>query len=260
MVAPSTLVYAQKNTTPLPADGSAGSSNSSEAANSPSAGATPQSLPSPTGPSQIAPSTNRAESSLFYFLNMSGRPQTDFKALTSSQRAKFYLHGLLGPVMLLSAATSAGITQAMDIPESWGQDAEGYGQRFGNYFAKQAVQRSLRLAGEEMLHEDNRYFQSGEHGLVRRIAYALKSSVMARGTDGTQHLSISGIGSIAGASFISRLWQPPGNNSAGDGAVSFGIGMGVNAGVHILREFLPDATRRIFRRDQQTSRPVTTPP
>jgi hypothetical protein len=60
----------------------------------------------------------------------------------------------------------------------------------------------------------------------RGIVYALKSSVMARGNDGIRHVSISGIGSIAGASFISRVWQPTPDNSAGDGAVSFGIGMG----------------------------------
>ena len=69
--------------------------------------------------------------------------------------------GLFGPFIFCSAATSAGITQALDVPESWSQGAEGYGHRFGNYLAKQAVQRRLRLAGEEMLHEDNRYFQSG---------------------------------------------------------------------------------------------------
>jgi hypothetical protein len=78
---------------------------------------------------------------------------------------------------------------------------------------------------------------------------------MARGNDGRQHISISQIGSIAGASFTSRLWQPSTNSSAGDGAVSFGIGMGVNVGVTILREFLPDVTRHYLRHDQTTGTP-----
>ena len=200
--------------------------------------------------SPVSPSTNPAESSLFYFLNMSGRNQAAFKPLTSAQRVSFYAKGLFGPFMFLSAATSAGVTQAMDVPSAWGQGAEGYGHRFGNYFAKQAVQRSLRLGGEQLLHEDNRYFESGKQGVKRRILYALKSSVMARSNDGTQHISISEIGSIAGASFISRSWQPSTNNSPGDGAVSFGIGMGVNAGTNILREFLPDLTHRLFKTNQ----------
>ena len=94
----------------------------------------------------------------------------------------------------------------------------------------------------------------------RRILYAPKSSVMARGNDGNQHVSISQVGSIAGASFISRLWQPSTNNSAGDGAVSFGIGMGVNAGLSVLREFLPDLTRHVFLRNPQNTRRAPTSP
>jgi hypothetical protein len=42
----------------------------------------------------------------------------------------------------------------------------------------------------------------------RRIVYAFKSSVMARGNDGIQHVSVAGIDNIAGASFISRAWPP----------------------------------------------------
>ena len=241
LIAPLSQLRAQQSTFPPP-DPPTATSSASRSVGSP-AGAAP--LLSP-----VSPSRNAAESSLFYFLNMSGRNQADFKPLTSRQRVKFYAKGLFGPFMLLSAATSAGVTQAMDVPSAWGQGAEGYGHRFGNYFAKQAVQRTLRLGGEQLLHEDNRYFESGEHGVKRRIIYALKSSIMARSSDGTQHISISEVSSIAGASFISRLWQPSTNNSAGDGAASFGIGMGVNAGTNILREFLPDLTHRLFRSDQ----------
>src|SRR5215467_12955900 len=52
--------------------------------------------------SPVSPSSNAAESSLFYFLNMSGRKQADFKPLTSRQRVNFYAKGLFGPFMFLS--------------------------------------------------------------------------------------------------------------------------------------------------------------
>ncbi len=196
----------------------------------------------------FAPSTSRTESSLFYFLNMSGRKRADFRPLAPGEKAKFYAKGLFSPVMLVTAAASAGIAQAENVPRAWGQGGEGYGDRFANYFAKQAIQRTLRLGGEDLLHEDNRYFASGEHGFGHRIGYALKSSVMARSDDGRQHISISEVGSLAGSAFISRLWQPSTNSSAGDGAVSFGIGMAGNAGLNVLREFLPDMTRHVFHR------------
>jgi hypothetical protein len=107
------------------------------------------------------------------------------------------------------------------------------------------------MSGEDLLHEDNLYYGSGEHGVWKRVRYAVKSSVLARGRDGTQHFSISQIGSTAGASFISRIWQPPSGNSASDGAKNFGIALSTNAGVDVVREFLPDITRPIFHRSKQ---------
>lgn len=207
----------------------------------------------PSSPSPAASSGNgqsKVESSLFYYLYMTGKTQADFKPLTARQKVNFWAKSLFSPFQFVAAATSAGITQWEDVPKAWGEGAEGYGHRFGNYFAKQTTQRTLRLGLESLLHEDNRYFTSGEQGFRRRIVYALERSILARKDDGTSRISLSQIGSTAGASFISRLWQPSTNNSAGDGAVSFGIGMATNAGLNVVREFLPDITKHLFHGNQ----------
>jgi hypothetical protein len=249
------VTYAQTDATPT-----AESDPDTLAKNVPPGNPPPSSSLSPTQPPKSAPSTSSVGSSLFYFLNMSGKSQSDFAPLTARQKFHFYAKGLFGPFMFATAAASAGLAQVQDVPSGWGQGAEGYGQRFGNYYGKQAVQRTLRLAGEVALREDNRYFTSGEHGLGRRIVYALESSVMARKNDGTRHISISEVGSIAGASFISRLWQPSTNNSAGDGAVSFGVGMGLNAGINVVREFLPDVAHHFFGSNRQQTPTVKSVP
>src|SRR6266566_83115 len=102
------------------------------------------------------------------------------------------------------------------------------------------VTRTLRWGGEAALHEDNRYFQSGKHGVWTRTKYALVSSVVARHDNGKQYFSFSRLGSSAGAAFLSRTWQPGSDNSEADGARSFGISMGTNAGMNVFREFMPD--------------------
>jgi hypothetical protein len=81
------------------------------------------------------------------------------------------------------------------------------------------------------------------------VRYAVKSSVLARGADGTQHFSVSQVGSTAAAAFISRLWQTPSTDSAEDGAKSFGISLATNAGINVVREFLPDVTRHVFHKN-----------
>jgi hypothetical protein len=107
------------------------------------------------------------------------------------------------------------------------------------------------MTGEDLLHEDNLYYGSGEHGVWKRMKYAIASSVLARSNDGTQHFSVSQVGSTAAASFISRIWQPRSNDSAGDGAVNFGLNMASNAGVNVVREFLPGVTHHIFHHERQ---------
>jgi hypothetical protein len=197
-------------------------------------------------PQETAPS--KIESSIFVSLFMAGKTQDQFKPFTSKERLKIYSEDLASPFHFFLAGVSAGITQAQNTPSAWGQGAEGYGRRFANYYASATVSNVLQMFGEDLLHEDNFYYGSGEHGIWRRMKYAVKSSVLARGRDGSQHFSISQVGSTAGAAFISRLWQPRTNDSAGDGAVSFGISMATNAGVNVIREFLPDVTRHVFHR------------
>ncbi len=204
--------------------------------------------PASSSSPSIEESPSRVESSLFASLFMAGKTQDQFKPLTAKERVKVYADDLFSPFHFFMAGAAAGITQAQNVPPGWGQGAEGYGRRFANYYASATVSNMLQMAGEDLLHEDNLYYGSGEHGIWRRVKYAVKSSVLARSEDGSRHFSISQVGSTAGAAFISRLWQPRDERSAGDGAVSFGISMATNAGVNVIREFLPDITGHLFHR------------
>ena len=223
-----------------------------------SASSTDPSAPSVKAVEPVQPSSNgkptRVESSIFSSLFMTGKTQDQFEPLTAKKRVGVYARDLLSPFHFALAGISAGITQAQNSPKEWGQGAAGYGTRFGNFYLETLVANMLQMGGEDILHEDNIYYGSGESGLGSRAAYAIKSSVLARGRDGTQHFSISQISSTAAASFISRLWQPASHASARDGAVNFGISLATNAGVNVVREFLPGFTRHIFRRGSAKQR------
>ena len=226
-------------------DDSAGGSSSSSAS---TATADPAQSGFDTNSPAPVDDSSKVEHSLFASLFMAGKTQDQFTPLTPKKRLKVYSEDLFSPFHFFMAGASAGVAQAKNIPSEWGQGAEGYGRRYANYYATATVSNMLQMAGDDLLHEDNLYYGSGEHGVWRRVKYAVKSSVLARGADGTQHFSISQVGSTAGAAFISRLWQPRDERSFADGAQSFGIALATNAGVNIVREFLPDVTRRIFHR------------
>ncbi len=170
----------------------------------------------------------------------STKKATDFQPLTQKERNQLYGKSLINPVWYLKGAFSAGQNQWRDKPPEWGQGASGYGRRYADIMGQYAIQKTTTFGLESLLHEDNRYFGSGKKGFWPRTGYALKSSILARHDDGKRYPSVSLLAGYASGAFLSRPWQPPSSNTAGDGAVSFGISMGWNIGFSMVKEFLPD--------------------
>ncbi|WP_263365400.1 hypothetical protein [Edaphobacter bradus] len=191
---------------------------------------------------------------LFNYLNMAGTTKaSDFKPMTQHERNRLYLKTMVNPLGYAKAGLSAGLDQWEDKPEEWEQGASGYGRRFGNIIGQYSIQRTVTFGLSSALHEDNRYFNSGKSGVWPRTGYALSSGILARRDDGTRHISISQLGGVAAGAFLARLWQPPSTDSAGDGAVSFGISMASNIGFSAAKEFLPDIGRAIAKKRQKPS-------
>jgi hypothetical protein len=192
-----------------------------------------------------APSVKTEErelgTSVFSLLNMAGtKTAAEFTPLNQRDRNHLFLSSLVNPLSFVRVGFSAGLDQKNDKPRDWEQGGAGYGMRYGNIFGQYTIQRTTSFALSSALDEDNRYFNSGKHGIWRRTWYAVTSSVLARHRDGHRTISISQVGGVAAGAFVARAWLPPDQNSAGDGAVSFGISMAANVGTNVFKEFLPD--------------------
>ena len=181
-------------------------------------------------------------------LSSAGPTAAEFLPMTRSERLSRYLSGLADGESIVRAVVSSGLRQAENSPREWQGGAEGYGYRLGDEFATHVIRRTLQYGASAFLHEDNRYFASGQTGFVRRAKYAVASTFLARRDNGDRRISFSRLGGAAGASFISRIWQPRSTTSAGDGAVSFGFAMGSDVGFNLFREFWPDLKRHLGKR------------
>ncbi|MFN7999049.1 MAG: hypothetical protein U0Q18_35840 [Bryobacteraceae bacterium] len=170
----------------------------------------------------------------------------DFVPLTLSERLAEGLQSVTGPKAVIMSVFRAAINQGMDSPPEWGQGSKGFAYRLGTAYGGRFIGQSLEHSTALLLHEDNRYFISGETGFKRRLKYAILSAFLARHDDGSRHLSISAIGAAAGSSFIARAWQPPSTASAGDAAVAFGVGMAYRVGLNAAREFIPARLARFL--------------
>jgi hypothetical protein len=163
----------------------------------------------------------------------------EFVAMTASERWKAYFLGAFGPAAIARAALSGGLTQWTGNPKEWGGGAEAFGERFGNSLAEHIIRKTLESGAAAALHEDNRYVRSTESGFFRRSKHAVVSAFVARNEAGQEHFAYSRVGGALGASFISRIWQPPSTNSSGDAAANFGLTMVANMGWNVVKEFRP---------------------
>jgi hypothetical protein len=208
---------------------------------------------------QHSAAVNKGIDLIVNYLNMAGaKKAADFQPLTQAERDHLYFKSVVNPIGFFKAGFSAGLNQLNNKPEEWGQGAAAYGKRYADIEGQYLIQRTATFGLSSALHEDNRYFNSGKHGFWPRAAYAIESGMLARHDDGSRHISVSQIGGVAAGAFLSRLWQPSSQNSAGDGAVSFGITMASNAGFGLVKEFLPDLGRKLANRHKQPQR--TAPP
>ena len=207
-------------------------------------------------------SSNSSKSNLrdkvFDYLGMAGsQTAADFRPLSQRERNSIYAKSLINPIWYLKGASSGAVDLKNDKPEEWEQGASGYGKRVGNIMGQYAVQRTVTFGLSSLLREDTRYFGSGKKGFWRRTGYALASSVLARHDNGKQYFSFSQVAGFAAGAFVSRAWQPPSTQSAGDAAVSFGVSMGWNVAVTEVKEFLPDMLRPLLNRRKHRAPPIT---
>ena len=171
--------------------------------------------------------------------------QPVYTPLTETDRLHMFEHGVFGPMALATGAFSAAFGQWRDRPQEWQLGAEGYGMRFGSGYAQRIVRETLTLGSTSLFHQDTRYFRSTDTGNMARLKHAIVSTITARRDDGSTTFGYCRIGSMLGASFISRTWQPPSTGSVNSAMENFGTAMGVAVGFNVAREFLPKKFRFI---------------
>jgi hypothetical protein len=198
---------------------------------------------------------SRGADYLLNYLNMAGATKaSQFRPMDQEERTHLYLKTMINPLGFIKAGFSAGLDQWADKPSEWEQGASGYGKRYANILGQYSIQRTVTFGVSSLLHEDNRYFNSGKQGVWPRVGYALSSGLLARHDDGSRRFSFSQAGGVAAGAFLSRLWLPKSQNSAGDATVSFGITLGSNIGFGVLKEFLPDIARGLTGKKRKASK------
>jgi hypothetical protein len=164
-------------------------------------------------------------------------------------REKFhdYVMSTVGAASLLGEAFNAAVSFGLDSPAEWELDLGGYGKRFGNNMAYNAIRATVTYPSSLLLREDNRYFASGRKGVAGRVLFAATSPFRARRAGGRYSFSFSTAAGIVTANVAANAWAPPGWRGPGRVARNVGLSYAGISGLNIFREFVPDLIGR-FRR------------
>jgi hypothetical protein len=160
--------------------------------------------------------------------------------LNSKQKFQLAWKSTVDPVSFGITGAVAGIQQAQNDFNGYGQGFWGYARRYGasygTFIASTYVGSAILPS---ILKQDPRYFYKGTGTKRSRVLYALANAVICKGDNGHWEPNYSGIiGSLA-AGGISNLYYPAQNRDGLELTFENAlIGIGESAAVNILQEFV----------------------
>lgn len=166
--------------------------------------------------------------------------------LNLHEKFQLYMRQTYSASSMLIPAGFAAIDQIVDSPKEWGQDGQGYLNRLGTQRGQFQIGNLCAFGVGATLHEDPRFFPSGEHGMWRRTKYVMAHTLVARTDNGREQPAFGNYAGALGAAFFPSTWLPRSENSTTDSLKRTAMMLGMEVGVNMGVEFGPD-DRRFFR-------------
>lgn len=163
----------------------------------------------------------------------------DAAPLDAKQKFELAWRSSIDPIHFAIIGGAAGLEQAVGTPSGWGQDAAGYGQRYGALYADDLTSTFLGdFLFPSLFHQDPRYFYKGTGSARSRLFYAIANAVICKGDNKKWQFNYSYIIGDFAASGISNAYYPPKDRGVGLTFENAGIGIGATAVADILQEFV----------------------
>jgi len=179
-------------------------------------------------------------------------------ALTPGEKFDLMSRSYITIFPYLAAGLQAGVSQAFNNFEGYGQGASGYGKRFGAALADGADSAFFsNFFYPVLFKQDPRYFRLGEGTKKKRTVYAIEHEfITKKDSDRSPVFSYSNVLGALTAGGISNAYYPPEERGFGltmsRTAVSFGWGMAGN----LLLEFWPDISKGLLHKHKSDTVPI----
>jgi hypothetical protein len=163
----------------------------------------------------------------------------DAAPLSPKQKFELAWKSSVDPITFGITGVIAGVEQAQDDFNGYGQGAQGYAKRFGAAYGDAVISTYLGAALlPSLLKQDPRYFYKGTGSKKSRVLYALANSVICKGDNGHWQPNYSSIAGGLAAGGISNLYYPAEHNETAQTFENALIGIGSTAAFNLLQEFV----------------------
>ena len=160
---------------------------------------------------------------------------------------KFFLfvRGSFDPVTFLVAGFRAGISQAEDHDQPFGQGMAGYSKRFAANYTDQASYRFFKdFVYPSIFREDPRYYRMAHGSGEKRFLHAMEHVVVAHHDNGHRMFNFSEWLGNASAMSLGNLYHPGNQRGFVPSARGLGFSFLSDMGFDVLREFWPEIARK----------------
>lgn len=166
--------------------------------------------------------------------------EPDAAALPAKLKFKLAWKTTTDPFTFVAVGAVAGLNQAGDRWNGFGQGAPGYAKRLGATYGDVTIGTFMGGAVlPALLKQDPRYFYRGRGSKKSRLLYALSASVICKGDNGHWQPNYSNVGGNLAAGAISNLYYPARDRDGARLVISNAlIRIGETAAANVLQEFL----------------------
>lgn len=169
--------------------------------------------------------------------------------LTSAQKFKLVAKGAFDWGQFVWYGLLSGVSQAENSEPGFGQGAEGYGKRYGAFFADGTIENfTVGAALPSLFRQDPRFYQSSRGSFLRRLGYAASRILITQSDSGRREFNYSEVLGSAVASAVSTYsYHPHSDRTVANTASVWGTQVGYDTMSLVFKEFWPDIRKKIFR-------------
>ena len=169
--------------------------------------------------------------------------------LTPKQKLHLFAKSAVDPFNITVVGIQAGVSQATNSFEEYGQGAAGYGKRFGSALADATSSNFFsNFFYPVLFKQDPRYFRLGTGSTKHRFLYALSQEFVGHKDSGGRTFHFSNVLGAFTAGGISNAYYPREDRGFGLTMSRSAIALSYGSLGGLLDEFWPDIDRKVFHK------------